>query len=332
MRRRNSRRRAAALGLLSAGALLLALLPVPPAARAQQRIGRTPSGDFKLSVDVDLVVLHTTVVDDTGRHISELGAPNFRIFEDNVPQKLARFLHEDVPITVGLVLDNSGSMQVNRPSMMAGALRFAEAANKLDEMFVVNFNQDFYLDLEGKDFTNNLDELKEALGRTRTSGLTAFRDAVRASLNHLKKGTRQKRALLVISDAVDNASLTGSEGLLRTVQESEAALYFVALPCSEEIKGRDCKKAQQNMRNLAQISGGLAYFPTTIESVEAICRQIAHDIRNQYVLGYYPTNKARDGSFRTVRVQVIPPKGYKGLVARTRTGYYAAGPASAGSQ
>lgn len=334
MPRRNSRSAASrparlptwgwALGL---GVVLLA----GTALGAQQVRQQTKADEFTLSVNVDLVVLHTTVVDDSGRPVPSLSSESFKIFEDNVEQKLALFRNEDVPVTVGLVLDNSASMTDKRREMMAGALTFVETSNPLDELFVVNFNDDYYLDLEGKDFTSDIGELKEALEKTNTRGSTSFYDAVRASLQHLKRGTRQKKVLLIISDGVDNTSLSDVPTLLRDAQQGEAALYLVALPCTEDTK-RDCRRAKHVIRKLAEVTGGMAYFPTSVEQVQALCRQIAHDIRNQYILGYYPTNRTRDGSFRSVRVEVDPPKGYKKIVARTRPGYYAPSAAPAGSQ
>lgn len=309
---------------------LCALLLVPHTLAAQHARPRKDQGDFTLAVDVDLVVLHTTVVDQKGRLVTDLAADHFRIFEDNVPQKLSVFRNEDVPVTVGLVLDNSASMKENRQEMMAGALTFARTSNPLDEVFVVNFNDDYYLDLEGKDFTNNIEELKEALDRARTRGGTALFDALRASLEHLKRGTRQKKVLLVLTDGVDHLSYTDFDTLLHEAQQAEAAFYLVGLPCTEE--GRDCRRARRRLRKLADVTGGRAYFPTSIEQVQSICRQIAHDIRNQYILGYYPTNRSRDGSFRRVRVEINPPKGYRNLSARTRPGYFAPSSDGAGSQ
>jgi len=172
--RRIRRGLAAALGL---GALLGAgLLGGAQPPRTDQR------GEYTLSIDVDLVVLHTTVVDDHGRVVSELGQPSFRVFENNVEQKLTLFRNEDVPITVGLILDNSASMRENRSSMKTGALTFVDTSNPMDEVFLVNFNDDYYLDIEGKDFTNSIEELKTALEKTQTRGSTSFYDAVRASL------------------------------------------------------------------------------------------------------------------------------------------------------
>jgi VWFA-related protein len=311
-------------------ALALALLLLLAATLAAQvRPVRDPE---KLVVEVDLVVLHTTVLDDKGHLVTNLPANSFRVYEDNIEQKLSVFRNEDVPVTAGLVLDNSASMRPNRHQMMAGALRFIETSNAMDEIFVVNFNDDYYLDLRDKDFSNDVKELKEALEKTNTRGSTAFYDAARASLQHLKRGTRQKKVLLVITDGVDNASVSNFNTVLREAQQSEAGIYLVALPCEATTSATVVRQAE--MRKLADTSGGLATFPTSIEEVDALCRQIAHDIRNQYVIGYYPTNKARDGSFRNVRIELVnAPKGAGKLTPRHRMGYYAGpGPSGASSQ
>lgn len=303
------------------------LLASALAASAQSRRG--PAG-FTLTRDVDLVVLHTTVVDKNGRLITDLDAKHFEVYENDVRQQLSVFSREDIPVTVGLVLDNSASMTENREEMKAGALSFVELANPEDEFFVVNFNSDYYLDLEGKDFTNDRDDLIAALDKTNTRGGTAVYDALRASLQHANRGTREKKVLLVITDGVDHLSYSTFETVLEDARKLETALYMVGLPCSEEEK-RDCRRARRNLRKLAEATGGMSYFPTSMSQVQQICSQIAHDIRNQYVLAYKPTNKAHDGSFRRVRIKVDAPKGYKNLEARHRPGYYAP-PNQGGSQ
>jgi VWFA-related protein len=292
-----------------------------------------PRGDeFKLSVDVDLIVLHTTVADRNGRLVGELGQQHFKVYEDDIQQKLSLFRNEDVPVTVGLVLDNSASMRENRKSMRAGSLAFVETSNPLDEIFLVNFNDDYYLDLEDKDFTSDIEEMKAALERTTTRGSTSFFDAIRASLKHLKRGTRQKRVLLIVSDGVDTTSVSSFEATLHEAKQAEAALYIIKLPCSPDEDGRDCRRAKRNIRKLAEATGGVAYYPESIAEVESLCRRIAHDIRNQYVLGYYPSNSARDGSFRRVRVEINTPKGYRKLYARHRPGYFAPSAGHTGSR
>jgi VWFA-related protein len=297
------------------------------AAQNPQRI----SEEFTIRRDVDLVVLHTTVVDRKGRLVTELNRDHFKVYEDGVEQKLAVFKNEDIPVTVGLVLDNSASMSDKRKEMMTAALTFVETSNRLDEVFVVNFNSDYYLDLEGKDFSSDIEELKEALERTATRGSTSFYDALRASLEHIKRGTRQKKVVLVISDGVDNTSYSDFETLLKEAQQSETAIYVVGLPCTEAT-GRECRNAKRRIRKLAEVTGGKPYFPAFNDPIEPLCRKIAHDIRNQYILAYYPSNQSRDGRFRAVRVEVNGPKTFGKLLAHHRTGYYAPTSEPAGSQ
>ena len=278
-----------------------------------------------IKINVNLVVLHTTVLDDRGRFADGLKIENFRIFEDKVEQKLDIFKREDVPVSMGLVIDNSGSMRDKRPRVNEAAITLVEASNKNDEAFVVNFNDDFYLDLD-KDFTNSVPELKEALERIDSRGSTALYDAIIGSLDHLKKGHKDKKVLLVVTDGEDNTSHNSLEKAIREIQKTDTVIYTIGL-LSEESK-KNAKKAKRALEQIALASGGLAFFPENVDDVHNICEQVAHDIRNQYTLAYYPTNTKQDGTFRTVLVQVIPPRGRGRLMARTRNGYYAPGSAS----
>src|SRR5712692_4798193 len=246
----------------------------------------------KITLNVDLVVLHTTVIDDRQRFADGLKPENFRVFEDKVEQKVSVFKREDVPVSMGLVIDNSGSMRDKRPRVNEAAITLVQASNPQDEAFVVNFNDDFYLDLD-KDFTSSIPELKEALERIDSRGSTAMYDAIIGSLDHLKKGSRDKKLLLVVTDGEDNASRKNLATCVQEAQRSEAAIYAVGL-LSQESK-RAAKKARQALSSLADATGGLAFFPEAVQDTEAICTQIAHDIRNQYTLAYYPTNTAKDG-------------------------------------
>jgi VWFA-related protein len=273
-------------------------------------------------VDVNLVVLHTTVLDDRGRFADGLKQDSFRVLEDKVEQKLAVFKREDVPVSMGLVIDNSGSMRDKRPRVNQAAITLVEASNPQDEAFVVNFNDDFYLDLD-KDFTNSIPELKEALERIDSRGSTALYDAIIGSLDHVKKGSRDKKVLLIVTDGEDNTSHSSLEKTIREVQKTDTVIYTIGL-LSEESK-KSAKRAKRALEEIAKASGGLAYFPENVEDVHTICEQVAHDIRNQYTLAYYPSNTKRDGTFRAVQVEVIPPRGRGKLVARTRNGYYAPG-------
>jgi VWFA-related protein len=296
-----------------------------PAPAEQQAPKKTD--DYRIFKDVNLVVLHATVVDDRGRFVPDLKQENFHVFEDRVEQKLAVFKREDIPITVGLVVDNSGSMRDKREKVNAAALAFVENSNKQDETFVVNFNDDYYLDLD-KDFTNDINDLKEALERIDSRGSTALYDAIIGSLDHLKKGTRDKKVLLVVTDGEDNASRVGhgnrKQGLEITVleaQKSDALVYAIGLLSQE--KASDARKSRELLSRLSNATGGLAFFPENLGDVNTICTQIAHDIRNQYTLAYYPTNTRKDGTFRSVQVEAVPPRGRGKLTVRTRTGYYA---------
>jgi Ca-activated chloride channel family protein len=291
--------------------------PLPP--------GQNPSAspqDPRIRVDVNLVVLHTTVLDDRGRFADGLKQDNFRVLEDKAEQKLSVFKREDVPVSMGLVIDNSGSMRDKRPRVNAAALTLVEASNPQDEAFVVNFNDDFYLDLD-KDFSSSIPELKEALERIDSRGSTALYDAVIGSLDHVKKGAKDKKVLLVVTDGEDNTSHNSLEKTVREIQKTDTVIYTIGL-LSEESK-KNAKRARRALEDIAKASGGLAFFPENVDDVRSICEQVAHDIRNQYTLAYYPTNTKRDGTFRTVQVEVIPPRGRGKLTARTRNGYYAPG-------
>jgi Ca-activated chloride channel homolog len=308
--------------VLFAASGLFAQIPVsapPPPPPPGQQGGTSPSGG-RIKVDVNLVVLHTTVNDDRGKFVDGLTQDNFRVYEDKVEQKLSVFKREDIPVSMGLVIDNSGSMRDKRPRVNEAALTLVQSSNPQDEAFVVNFNDDFYLDLD-KDFSSSIPELKEALERIDSRGSTALYDAIIGSLDHLKKGVKEKKVLLIVTDGEDNTSRNSLEKTLREIQKTSTVIYTIGL-LGQENK-RSAKTAKKALTEIAQASGGLAFFPENVDDVHAICEQVAHDIRHQYTLAYYPSNGAKDGTFRTVHVDVIPPRGRGKLVARTRNVYYA---------
>ena len=294
--------------------------PAPPVPRAQE----DTQGNYKIKAQVNLVVLHVSVLNDRSVFVPGLKEDNFRVLEDKVEQKLSVFKQEDVPVSFGLVIDNSGSMRDKRPQVNAAAVTFVKTSNPQDEGFVVNFNDDYYLDTE-HDFTSDIAEMKTALERIDARGSTALYDAVIGSLDHLKKGTRDKKVLLVVTDGEDNASRHSVENAVEQAQRADAVIYAVGVFSDDDIKHnhRAMKKARTALSDLANATGGLAFFPENADDTEAICTQIAHDIRNQYTLAYYPTNAARDGTFRAVSVLVTPARGMGKLTVRTRTGYYA---------
>jgi VWFA-related protein len=292
--------------------------PPPPNQNSNQQGG-------SIKVDVNLVVLHTTVLDDRGKFVDGLKEENFRVFEDKAEQKLSVFKREDVPVSMGLVVDNSGSMRDKRPRVNEAALTLVQASNPQDESFVVNFNDDYYLDLD-KDFTSSIPELKEALERIDARGSTALYDAIIGSIDHLKKGHRDKKVLLVVTDGMDNVSRNSLEKTIHEVQKANVVIYSIGLFSDE--KGSDRKKAMRALKDISTASGGVAFFPENVDDVHSICDQVARDIRNQYTLGYYPSNTKKDGTFRAVQVDIIPPRGRGKLVARTRNGYFAPGQAA----
>jgi Ca-activated chloride channel homolog len=289
-------------------------------------------GSYRIKTQVSMVVLHATVLNDRSVFVPGLKEENFKILEDKVEQKLAVFKQEDVPVSFGLVIDNSGSMREKRPQVNAAALTFVKTSNPQDEGFVVNFNDDYYLDTE-HDFTSDLTEMKTALERIDARGSTALYDAVIGSLDHLKKGTRDKKVILVVTDGEDNASRHSLENAVEQAQRNDAVIYAVGVFGDEDLKHdrRAMKKARTALSQLAIATGGLAFFPEDANDTEAICSQIARDIRNQYTLAYYPSNTAHDGSFRSVQVEVLPPHGSGKLNVRTRSGYYASRAPSSGN-
>jgi len=297
--------------------------PPPPG-----QITGTPQAGGKIKLDVNLVVLHTSVLDDRGKFVDGLTQDNFRVYEDKVEQKLSIFKREDIPVSMGLVIDNSGSMRDKRPRVNEAALTLVQNSNPQDEAFVVNFNDDFYLDLD-KDFSSSIPELKEALERIDARGSTALYDAIIGSLDHLKKGHKEKKVLLIVTDGEDNTSRNSLEKTVKEIQKTDTVIYTIGL-LSQESK-KSAKNARKALVSIALASGGVAYFPENVEDVHSICEQVAHDIRHQYTLAYYPSNSAKDGTFRSVHVDVIPPRGHGRLTARTRNGYYAPGGASSAS-
>src|SRR6195256_1194579 len=218
----------ASLALVCSAGVALAQIPSVPNAPPPPPGQSTSGQESKIRVDVNLVVLHTTVIDDRGRFADALKQENFRVLEDKVEQKLSLFKREDIPVSMGLVVDNSGSMRDKRPRVNQAALTLVEASNPQDEAFVVNFNDDFYLDLD-KDFTNSVPELKEALERIDARGSTALYDALIGSLDHLKKASKDKRVILLVTDGNDNTSRNSLEKTLKELQKTSTVVYTIGL-------------------------------------------------------------------------------------------------------
>ncbi len=307
--------------------LLIGILSFSLTAVAQQSAARQPkptdpqtleSGTV-FRADTREVVCPTTVVDKAGHLIIDLPKSAFTVYENKVPQQFT-MKREDVPVSLGLIIDNSGSMREKHKKVEAAAIDLVQASNKDDEVFVVNFNDSAYLDLPNeKDFTNDIEEMKEALARIDARGGTAMRDAVNMSIVHLKeKAHRDKKVLVVVTDGVDNSSIVSLEALVKVAQQSGVLIYAVGL-LSEEDR-RDATKAKRELTSLTEATGGEAFFPKELADVDHIAQEVAHDIRNQYTIAYTPSNTALDGSFREIKITVNAP-GHP--TVRTRSGYYA---------
>jgi VWFA-related protein len=270
--------------------------------------------------DTRLVVLPTTVVDKNGHLVTTLPREAFTVLENGVQQEIKQFKREDVPVSMGLIIDNSGSMREKRAKVEAAALALVKASNPEDEVFIVNFNDEAFLDNpHGKDFTSDIKEMEDALTRIDSRGGTAMRDAIRMSIDHVKeKAHKDKKVLVVVTDGNDNSSVVGLEDLVKAAQQSEVLIYAVGLLSDEE--RREAKRAQKALEALAEATGGETFFPRDVSEVERIATQVAHDIRNQYTIAYTPLNQAMDGSFRQIKVTV---KAAGSPTVRARSGYYA---------
>jgi len=237
-----------------------------------------------------------------------------------VVQEIKVFKREDVPVSMGLIIDNSGSMRDKRAKVEAASLALAKDSNPEDEAFVVNFNDEAFLDLpHGKDFTSDFKELEEALTRIDSRGGTAMRDAIRMSIDHAKeKGHKDKKVLVVITDGNDNSSVVSLENLVKAAQQTGIMIYSVGLLGEEE--RREAQRAQRALKALAEATGGDAFFPKDVSEVDRIAHQVARDIRNQYTISYTPSNTALDGTFRQIKIAIKAPGT---PTVRTRSGYYA---------
>ncbi len=275
------------------------------------------NGTYVIRKDVDEVLLHATVVDDRQHLVTNLTRNDFHVFEDGKPQAIISFHHEDIPVSMGIVIDNSGSMREKRTKVNQAALNLVRYSNPGDEVFLVNFNDEYYLD---QDFTNDLLKLKEALEKIDAKGGTALYEAVVASADHLARDARlERKVLFVVTDGEDNASRESLEEAIKQLQgENGPQVYTIGLLGDEEHPHR----AKRALEIIAQRTGGIAFFPRTLDEVDDISKQIAHDIRNQYIIGYKPTNPKSTGGFRQIKVEA-KAKGHGKLTVRTKSGYYA---------
>lgn len=282
-----------------------------PAAQAQP--------DFR--VESSLVVLHVSVTDHKGDAVRDLPKDSFHVSEDGVPQAVTLFSQEDLPVAAGLVVDNSGSMRRKLPEVVAAAFAFARSSNPDDQMFVVHFNERVVLGLPpGKAFITGPDQLEAAMLRIRAIGQTALYDAIADSLGHISRSPLHKKVLIVLSDGGDNASHLRFEDVLTAVQQSNVVVYTVGI-----FDEYDADRNPKVLKKLAKVSGGTAFFPHQVSEVTQVLQLVSRDIRNQYTVGYVPTNVKRDGTYRSVSVKLTGAHSGKWNI-RARTGYFALPP------
>ena len=294
----------------------------PPAANGNAQTpadqGQGPSatdnGTFVFKTEAREVILHATVVDDRNRLVTSLTKPDFTVFENNQPQQIRLFKREDYPVAMGIVIDNSGSMREKRDEVNKAALNLVKSSNPDDQVFVVNFSDEYYLD---QDFTSDIKKLQEALEHVESRGGTALYDAIVASADQLNKSPLQRKVLFVVTDGEDDASQeTLEEAVHRLQQENGPVVYAIGLLGEE--KNRHARRA---LEQFADRTGGIAFFPPTLGEVDQISSTVAHDIRSQYTISYQPTTPKSVGGFRTIHVEAHA-RPYKHLTVRTRSGYY----------
>jgi len=272
---------------------------------------------FKLNVDVDLIEVHVNVTDEQDRPIGNLVKENFRLFEDRVPQEILVFKHEDIPVSLGLVVDNSRSIETRKQRLDAAALSFVRRSNPEDETFIVHFDDEARV---GRDFTASIADLEQTLASAKPFGQTAIYDALVLALDHMEGAKHTKKVILLITDGVDNASRHTLAEAVDAAKRARVAVYTVGL-----LSFSGGQKAEDSLIQIAEASGGRAFFPENVEQAQSAMERVARDLREQYTLGYFTTDPNRDGAWRSVRVEVTPPRGIprRGkLNANYRHGYY----------
>jgi Ca-activated chloride channel family protein len=284
-----------------------------------QRSGST----YTLHTDVGEVRLNASVLDNNGRMVQTLPREAFQVYEDGAPQAIASFRHEDLPVSLGILIDSSGSMYDKRSAVGKASLDLIRLSNPEDEAFLVDFSWEAFID---QDFTRDIKKLEEGLSYVKAAGGTAIYDAIVASADYLSRNAKQpKQVLLIITDGDDNASSSTLEETIRRVQELDGpTIYCVGLLFGPDEDKRESRHAKRVLETLAEQTGGVAYFPRRLEDVDGVAAQVAADIRQQYTIAYTSTKPARLGGYRTIHVDARE-KGYSKLSVRTRTGYFPKG-------
>ena len=284
------------------------------------QIQRGAGGRYTLHEDAYEVRLNATVLDGSGKSILDLTKDAFHVYEDGVPQTINSFRHEDLPVSLGILIDSSGSMYDKRAAVTQAALDLVKLSNKEDEAFVVDFSWEAFID---QDFTGDITKLQQGLSYIKSSGGTAMYDALVASADYLSKNAKHpKQVLLIVTDGEDNASSASLEQSIRRIQDLDGpVIYCVGLLFGEDTDKRESRHARRVLEALAEQTGGAAYFPRSLRDVDEIAAEVARDIRTQYTISYHSTKPPTLGGYRQVHVEA-KAKNYGKLTVRTRSGYY----------
>jgi Ca-activated chloride channel homolog len=299
--------------------------PMPGAAAPQPQqpgqIAKSKNGGYTLTRNVDEVVLNATVVDGHDNLVNGLTPEDFHVLEDGKPQNITSVQEQDIPVSIGLLIDNSGSMRTKRQAVNEAALDMVRASNPQDESFVVNFADEAYID---QDFTSDINKLREGLSHIDSKGGTALYDAVIASADYMAKNAKKaKEVLLIITDGEDNASGTNLEETVRRVQDLQGPVVYCIGLLFDDMGGggRESHRAKRALQLLSDETGGLAFFPKNLGQVDQIAGEVARDVRNQYTIAYHSSKPASLGGYRAVHVDA-KAKGYSKLSVRTKPGYF----------
>jgi Ca-activated chloride channel homolog len=291
----------------------------PSTATVTSGVQKDQKGMYVLHEDVDEVLLNCTVIDDKGSPVQDLTANDFRVWEDGVAQTVKSVHHQDLPVSMGILVDNSGSMRDKRAAVNAAAFNLLKDSNPQDEAFVVNFSERAFLD---QGFTSDLVSLNRGLSRFDSKGMTAMYDAVAASADELSRHAKhRKQALLIITDGADNASRLDLEQAIRRVQDlAGPVVYSIGLLFDAD--EAEATRARNALETLSRETGGIAYFPRSMQDVDQIAADVANDIRHQYTVDYHSTKPMSLGGYRVVHVEASAP-GHRKLIVRTKRGYFA---------
>ena len=295
--------------------------------KVDSEVSQAQKKGYTIGVNVDLVLMYASVFDQDGRFVKGLNRDNFKLYEDGVQQQIESFAQEDVPVSIGILLDLSGSMKGKINQVNKAALAFIRASNPQDQVFLIGFNDEIEL---LQDFTSDIDEVTDALENALVTGGTALYDAIYLGVQKAHEGKMPKKAIVVISDGEDRDSFYKLDELIDKVQESDVQIFCVGFMDPIPDKGFFGKwsksaeeKAQEVLKRVAHETGGKAFFPGKIDDIHQIVSEIATELRSQYSLGYFSSNSARDGSFRRVKIQLTGGSAANNLI-RYRRGYYAA--------